>query len=90
MPLVVTILSVLVAILLATLASLVAYLVATRLGEDSRVGVVWAACTFPVALGTVFLIYDQLRSGHGSEVARSLTLLLPLMTDSGPLTTANA
>lgn len=81
MPLVVTILSVIIAVLLATLASLVAYFVARRMGEDSRGGVVWAACTFPIALGTVFLIYDQLRSGRVDEAARSLTVLVPLATD---------
>ncbi|MFJ2199284.1 hypothetical protein [Streptomyces violaceusniger] len=79
MPPAVTILSVIVAVFLALFASLGAYLLATWLGEDRRRRVVWAACTFPVALGTVFLIYDQLRVGQGHDAARSLgTFLTPL------------
>ncbi len=76
MPSVVTILSVTLALFLALFASLSAYFVARWTGESRHRSVVWAACTYPVALGTIFLIYDQLRAGRPDEAARSLEALM--------------
>ncbi|EHM25142.1 hypothetical protein SPW_6467 [Streptomyces sp. W007] len=72
MPSLVVVLSVSLALLLALLISVSAYLFARWSGEDRRTSTLWAACTFPVALGTIFLILDQLRAGQNNEAASSI------------------
>ncbi|MFJ6620744.1 hypothetical protein ACIQOW_24605 [Kitasatospora sp. NPDC091335] len=57
----VVVLRTLLALCLAGFVSVGAYGVARWSGEDRRKAAVWAACSYPVALGMLFAIIDQLR-----------------------------